>query len=211
MSKSKFIVIEGGEGAGKTTIINGLKSCLDGSSFLFTREPGATDLGKELRRLLLGQSTDNPMTPLTEMCIFAADRADHLAKVVKPALESRKSVICDRFASSTFAYQVRARPDGGDQERLFHDLHRPILQIAQPTYYLLLDLPVEVAFKRLEKAGKDLDGIEQRGKEFHERVREGLKEYVVGSGAKFDVLNADLPEKELLLKVVDLINCHLDE
>lgn len=207
MTKGKFIVIEGGEGVGKTTLIDGLKKVfVDEEKFIFTREPGATELGKELRRLLLNQESFGRMDPTTELFLFAADRMEHMAKLVAPALADGKNVICDRFAPSTFAYQIRATDAGAEKEKLFHDAHVPIFAKAKPDHYIFLDLPVDKAFARMQSAGKQLDSFETRGVEFHEKVRSGMRGYVESSGVPFTIVDADKTKEELLAEVQNIIS-----
>lgn len=207
MTKGKFIVIEGGEGVGKTTVIDGLKKDFSESdNYVFTREPGATALGKKLRELLLNQDEFGQMDSTAELLIFAADRMEHVSKTVAPACAEGKTVVCDRFAPSTFAYQIRASGAGEKKEKFFHDVHLPIFEVAKPDYYILLDLPIEKSFERMKEAGKVLDSIELRGEEFHRQVRSGMKEYIEASGVPFVVVNADQSREDLLAEIKNHIS-----
>ena len=109
MKKGRFIVLEGGEGAGKGMCIDYLKEQLNGrGDMIFTREPGGTPIAEKIRELLLDKGSEGTL-PLTELFLFCGARARHVQELIKPALESGKNVICDRFEASTMVYQVYGR------------------------------------------------------------------------------------------------------
>src|SRR5260221_14604324 len=132
-----FITFEGGEGAGKTTLIEEIARQLasEGYSVLKTREPGGTKLGEHIRAILL-QHTE-PVSPYSELCLFLASRAQHILEVIGPALEAKKIVLCDRFNDSSIAYQGAARGLGMDKGAEFCEF---ISQVLQPNLTLYLDL-----------------------------------------------------------------------
>ncbi len=162
-----FITLEGGEGAGKTTQQSLLAEQLrqEGYACLCTREPGGTALGKALRELLLH---GDPMTPLAELLLYAADRAEHVSKIIAPALAAGQVVICDRYTDSTLAYQGYGRGLDLGQIRQLNHLATGGLQ---PDLTLWLDLAPEVGLARSRLGDK----LEQEHLEFHRRVYQGFQ------------------------------------
>lgn len=166
----RFIVFEGGEGAGKTTQIKRSQAWLTqkiGSqcAVTVTREPGGTALGQQLRTLLLHAGS---MVDRAELLLFAADRAQHIDTVIRPALAQGVWVLCDRFTDSTWAYQGAGR--GLDRE-LIAQLNAIATGGLTPDLTLWLDVPVEVGLGRRQGKG---DRIEAADRAFHERVRGGF-------------------------------------
>lgn len=179
-----FITLEGGEGAGKTTQQALLAERLqkEGYACLCTREPGGTALGQELRALLLH---GDPISPLAELLLYAADRAEHVQTRIRPALAAGQVVICDRFTDSTLAYQGYGRG-------LDLDLIRQLNQLAtgnlQPHLTLWLDLPLQVGLERARSrqsthlsgtesiASSPVDRMEQAQLPFHQRLYQGFQE-----------------------------------
>ncbi|MGY4611568.1 dTMP kinase [Thermostichus sp. MS-CIW-38] len=170
-----FITLEGGEGVGKTTqqalLVERLRQ--EGYACLCTREPGGTALGKTLRELLLH---GDPFSPLAELLLYAADRAEHVSKVIAPALAAGQVVVCDRFTDSTLAYQGYGR--GLDLEKI-RQLNHLATGGLQPHLTLWLDLPPEVGLARkasgpLTRTGS-CDKLEQEHLEFHRRVYQGFQ------------------------------------
>ncbi|MFS8782858.1 dTMP kinase [Synechococcus sp. R6-6] len=162
-----FITLEGGEGVGKTTqqalLVERLRQ--EGYACLCTREPGGTALGKTLRELLLH---GDPFSPLAELLLYAADRAEHVSKVIAPALAAGQVVVCDRFTDSTLAYQGYGR--GLDLEKI-RQLNHLATGGLQPHLTLWLDLPPEVGLAR----SRSCDKLEQEHLEFHRRVYQGFQ------------------------------------
>ncbi len=162
-----FITLEGGEGVGKTTQQALLAERLqrEGYACVSTREPGGTALGEALRELLLH---GDPLTPLAELFLYAADRAEHVQKCILPALAAGQVVVCDRFTDSTLAYQGYGR--GLDLEQI-RQLNHLATGGLQPHLTLWLDLPPEVGLARSGLA----DRLEQERLEFHRRVYHGFQ------------------------------------
>lgn len=168
----KLIVFEGGEGAGKTTQIrrshDWLKGFLpSGYTVKITREPGGTELGQEIRTLLLGDY--NP-GDLAELLLYAADRAHHVEQDLKPALANNTIILCDRYTDSTVAYQGYGR---GIDRKLIAELNEIATQGLESDLTLWLDVPVEIGLLRAQNRGKR-DRIEQADLAFHQRVRHGF-------------------------------------
>lgn len=168
-----FITLEGIEGSGKSTLRSMLAERLTkaGLPHLLTREPGATAIGLKIRELLLSPDTPK-IEDTTEALLFAADRAEHVATVIRPALAAGKIVICDRYTDSTLAYQGYGRG-------VSLPLLKQIIEIAsgglKPDLTLLLELPVSVGLSRATKRSAS-DRMEQLDVAFHERVRGGFLE-----------------------------------
>ncbi|MBZ0145104.1 MAG: dTMP kinase [Rhodocyclaceae bacterium] len=164
--RGKFITLEGIDGAGKSThhawLVDHLKN--QGRKIVATREPGGTGLGEKLRALLLSE----PMHLETEALLMFAARREHMDKLIQPALEAGKWVVSDRFTDASYAYQGGGR--GLARERI-QVLERWVQAGFQPDITFVFDLPVEVAFERLAKAGNVPDRFEQETREFFERVR----------------------------------------
>ncbi|MEI7592417.1 MAG: dTMP kinase [Actinomycetes bacterium] len=159
-----FIAFEGGEGCGKSTQSALLANRIDG---VLTREPGGTDIGIRLRTLLLDPATEQ-LAPRAEALLMAADRAQHMAQVVAPALAAGRMVVSDRSAFSSLAYQGFGRGMSLDEIRSISDWAADGIW---PDVVLLLDVP---AAKSAERLGTGLDRMERLGDEFHERVRRGF-------------------------------------
>lgn len=176
MRSGVFLTLEGGEGTGKTTQLRLLGERLRarGRDVLDTREPGGTILGARLRELLV-RSSDDPPVPTSELLLYAADRAHHVATLVRPALDAGRVVLCDRYADATVAYQGYGR--GLDLETITA-LNRLATGSLQPHRTLLLDLPPELGVRRsLERQANHSGPLEERFEaealEFHRRVRAG--------------------------------------
>jgi dTMP kinase len=167
--KGKLIVFEGGDGAGKGTCFEYVREMLGNNQYIYTREPGGTDIGKDIRAFLL----EKDMMPETELLLFFADRAEHMKKVIEPALAAGKHVICDRFALTTYAYQIvgRERPH---LEDVYHDLYARFVAPSVEPYYIFLDVDPSIGRQRvLERKGKIFDRLDRETLDFHARAREG--------------------------------------
>lgn len=161
-----FVVLEGGEASGKSTQARLLAQRwrAEGRRVELTFEPGATALGKDLRRLLL--DTVGPIDPLAETLLLAADRAEHVARVVRPALEAGVDVVCDRYVPSSLVYQGLVRGVGVDL------VERVNAGFPVPDLVVVLDVSDDVAAARRSEPS---DRIEREGDAFHARVRDGYR------------------------------------
>jgi len=176
-SRGVFISFEGIEGSGKSTQARlfARRLARAGRSSLFTREPGGTRIGREIRRVLLN-SANRRMVPEVELALYFADRAQHLREVVRPALAEGRVVVSDRFTDSTIAYQGHGR---GLSQRLIGSLDRIMTGRFRPRFTVLLDLPPEEGLRRARKRNRDSGLTKSEGRfelerlEFHRRVRKG--------------------------------------
>ena len=184
---ARFITIEGGEGAGKSTAQQFLASKLIsmGLSVTLTREPGGTPLAEELRQTLLNPHGEVPVEMAELLLLFAA-RAQHIANVIKPALDRGEWVLCDRFTDATYAYQGGAR---GMSLEVITQLEEMVQGALQPHQVILLDLPPEVGLERARARG-ELDRFEREPMAFYERVRSGYLERVRLMPGRYTVIDA---------------------
>ena len=170
--KGLFIVMEGPDGSGKTTQINLLKEYLEEAGYecLITREPGGTVIGEEIRQLILNPE-HKEMSPVTEMLLYAASRAQLVHEVIGPALEEGKIVISDRFVDSSIVYQGIARKLGISTVSV---VNAPGIGIYRPDGIFFIDLSEAEGLRR-KKEQKNLDRMEQEGIDFHHMVSEGYR------------------------------------
>ncbi len=188
-----FITFEGGEGSGKTVQARALYRRLSQLAIpvLLTHEPGGTSLGKRLRHLLKrAQSTD--ISPLSELLMFNASRAQLVDEVIQPHLRSGKVIICDRYVDSTTAYQSYGRGLGLEIVKAINDAATRGLQ---PNLVVLLDIPVEKGLARKGTGGSDR--FEQEDIAFHERVREGYLKLAAGEPERWLVIDASQSKEEI--------------
>ena len=185
--KGQFITVEGIEGVGKTTNIEFIHKWLlaAGKDVVVSREPGGTPLGEAIRDLLLDPQYTG-MDSTCELQLMFAARAEHLARVIRPALEKGQWVLCDRFTDATYAYQGGGR---GIDTGVIARLESLVQGDFRPDITLLLDVPVEVGLARAGKRG-DLDRFEQEKVEFFERVRQAYLDMARQYTARYRVIEA---------------------
>ncbi len=195
-----FITFEGIEGCGKSTqakrLVNRLKELA--VPLVFTLEPGGTSVGQKIRRILL-DSRNQHLSPLTELLLYAADRAQHVEEVIKPALEQEKWVLCDRFFDATTVYQGYAR---GLDMKLIVTLNEKASPGIRPDITFLIDCAVEIGLERALERNRiqfqeGQDRFEREKKDFHEAVREGYLTMAMEDRERFVVVDGTLKEDEL--------------
>ena len=171
--RGRFITIEGGEGAGKSTQAGRLAAALERAAIPVqrAREPGGSTAAEAIRKLLLEGAAER-WDAVSEVLLFYAARRDHVEKLIRPALDHGVWVICDRFADSTVAYQGYGRGVPIDDLRA---LHRFVLGEFAPDLTLILDLPVEIGFARAAQRAGAADRFERLDRAFHERLRQGFR------------------------------------
>ena len=208
-----FITFEGIEGCGKTTQIKRLAKILEkhGIKFIRTLEPGGTQVGKTIRKLLLDSRNKN-LTPLTELILYIADRAQHIEEVIRPALDKGYWVICDRFFDATIAYQGSARGQDLEFIRILND---SVTQGLKPDLTILLDCPAETGLERAVKRNKinaqdDQDRFEREGMEFHRAVRRGYLDLAHDDKKRFVIINAMLTENEVEQQIHHVLRPYLE-
>lgn len=199
MSMNRFITLEGGEGAGKSTCIAFLRDYFleRGVPLCLTREPGGTPLAEEVRDLLL-RKRDEKVAEDAELLLMFAARAQHIAEVIRPALARGEWVLCDRFTDATYAYQGGGR---GLSVARIAELERMIQGDLRPGLTLLLDLPVQQGMARAA-ARHEKDRFESEQHEFFERVRAAYRQRATAEPQRFRVIDASLPlgDVQLALK-----------
>jgi len=192
---AKFISIEGIEGAGKSTQLAFIQQFLTdhGKQLTVTREPGGTELGEQVRSLLLAP-TDTPMAVNTELLLMFAARAEHVAQVIRPALERGDWVLSDRFTDATFAYQGGGR--GINQQRI-SELEQWTLSGLQPDVTFLFDLPVELGQQRVLNRNQGVDRFEQEKVDFFEKVKQCYLQRAKNDPKRIKVIDASCSITEI--------------
>ena len=185
--RGRFITIEGGEGAGKSTMMGRVMNWLEiaGHRVIGTREPGGTDLAEKLREILLDRNNIS-LSGQAELLLLFAARSQHLDQLIRPALARGDWVLCDRFTDATWAYQGGGRGLPRDEIAALETLVHGDLQ---PDLTLLLDLPVEQGLKRAAERGQ-ADRFEQESRVFFEHVRKAYLERAAAAGERFAVIDA---------------------
>lgn len=189
-----FITLEGGDGSGKSTQMGALAEWLQqqGRTVVHAREPGGTELGLELREIILHRR--GYIAPRAEALLYAADRAHHIATVVRPALDRGEVVLQDRYLDSSVAYQGAGRVLNATEVR---DLSLWAAENLLPHLTVLLDLDPAVGRERLDSSRTRYDRLEAEEADFHERVRAAYVALAAAEPQRFLVLDATLPVDEL--------------
>lgn len=195
MAEGRFITLEGGEGAGKSTQARRLGERLRarGKSVVSTREPGGSAGAEAIRQLLVTGGADR-WSASTETLLMYAARRDHIERTIAPALARGDWVVSDRFADSTRAYQGAA---GGASGSLIQALERYVLGETRPDLTLILDLPVEAGLARAASRAHAETRFEQKGVEFHRRLREGFLAIARVESDRCAVIDAQAPPDEV--------------
>ncbi len=195
MSVGLFVTFEGIEGSGKSTHLRLLAGALRdlGNDVVETREPGGTALGQALRALLLTPAAAAP-EPLAELLLYCADRAQHAAEIIRPALDAGRIVLCDRFSDSTIAYQGYGR--GLDLE-LVRALDARARAGLEPDLTFLLDCPPAAGLARVHKRSGAADRFEREALAFHEAVRRGFHALAAAAPGRYRVIDTTAPAAEV--------------
>ena len=202
-----FVTFEGPEGSGKSSQIALLASFLQqrGFSVITTREPGGTVIGDEIRACVHNVA-NTAMTPMAEMLLYSASRAQLVAELIRPSLAAGHIVLCDRFADSTIAYQGYGR--GLDLIQL-HQVTEIATGGLKPALTFLLDIEVEQGLARRTGGGLEMNRLDLETVQFHQRVRDGYHQLVKAEPSRWVVVNAERPlaavqkdlQKELLARL----------
>ncbi len=203
--QGKFITFEGIDGSGKSTQLRMLANELRirGFNVLPTMEPGGTPLGRRLREAFL--ETEETVAPLAELLLFAADRAQHVNFLVKPAVAEGKIVVSDRFADATFAYQGAGR---GFPATIVNQVIELATGGLKPDLTLFFDLPVQIALTRTASrndAGEQKNRMDKENTAFYERVRESYLQIAASEPERFRVIDAEGSTSEIQTRVVEIV------
>ncbi|KGE77015.1 dTMP kinase [Halomonas salina] len=211
--RGRFITLEGGEGVGKSTNLAWVAAHLEarGLEVVRTREPGGTPRAEAIRGLLLDPASDEPLDADAELLLVFAARAQHLARVVRPALERGAWVVCDRFTDATFAYQGGGR---GIPFARIAELEAFVQQGVQPDLTLLLDMPMAAAQHRLEgrleRSGGQRDRFERERAEFFEAVRQAYLARAAAAPERIAVVDADRALADVQAELGRRLDAHLE-
>lgn len=199
-----FITFEGADGCGKTTQIGLVKKYFDEKNIetIVTREPGGSELGVHLRKILLHY--EKPVSNIAETFLYLADRAQHIEYTIKPALNDGKIVLCDRHTDSTLAYQGYGRNQ--DIEEIRH-LNKIVTNGTIPDLTIVFDIDSEIAQKRL---GDEKDRLEAEGLEFHKKLRFGYLEIAKKEPQRIKIVDANKSIEEVFSDTVKIIEDFLN-
>jgi len=181
----KFLTLEGVDGAGTSSHTEFIADAVraKGAHVIVTREPGGTDLAERLRQVILGE----PMTPVLETLLVFAARADHVARVIRPALKAGHRVVCDRFTDATVAYQGAGNGVSSDLISRLAEAAHPGLK---PDLTMIFDCPYEISSQRLAKSGRILDRFEREDRAFFDRVRSAYLAFAKAEPKRIRVIDA---------------------
>jgi len=202
--KGLFITFEGPDGSGKTTQINMLKGYLENKGFevILTREPGGTEFGEEIRRILLDLKHKD-MDEKAEMLLYAAARAQHVSKLIKPALLQGKMVLCDRFVDSSYAYQGVGRGLG---IKLVEQVNEIALAGVYPDLTILLNIEPKMGLARSANSKGLPDRLESEKIGFHEKVREGFLRVCEQNSNRIKEVEAGDSIEQVFKTVIEHVN-----
>ena len=204
----KFITLEGGEGAGKTTCMEHVEARLReaGLDLVVTREPGGTRIGEKIRELLLDRGNFDILDD-TELLLMFAARSQHINELIRPAIEADTWVLCDRFTDATYAYQGGGRDI--DKSRI-RELEEWVQQGLKPDLTLLLDLPVHVGLERATQRSKP-DRFESENISFMENMREAYLEIARADPGRVKIIDSSRPLEEVLEQIDSVIDDALEQ
>ena len=201
-----FISFEGIEGSGKSTLLENLKKYYLKKELevLFTKEPGGTELGKDIRGILL--NTESLISSEAELLLLMADRIEHVTTIINPNLKKNKIIFCDRYIDSTIAYQGKGRNLSEDKIKELID----ILNLPIPDLTILLDLPVEDGLLRANKRN-ELDRFEKEDINFHKSIRKSYLDLQKKDPKRIFLFDSSISENKLFKNVLNLIEKKINE
>ena len=207
VDKGLFITFEGGEGAGKSTLIDRVfvHLAMKGYLTIKTREPGGTKTGELIRELLLHKK-EVSLQARAELLLFLADRAQHVDEVILPALKRGEIVLCDRFNDSTLAYQGGAR---GFDLSIIENLCRFASAELPPQMTFYLDIDPRLGLERVKKSGVESDRIEAESLAFHDRIRTAYRAIVAREPHRVHLIDASASSDEVFQKTIEKIDAAL--
>ena len=189
-----LITFEGIEGSGKSTQVELLYQYLTGKGYevVKTREPGGTVFGEALRKIFL--QTSMPASPLSELLVFMAIRAQHVEEIITPALEKGKIIICDRFTDASYAYQGYGR---GMDMKVIAMLNKLVTKGIEPELTILLNCKVDTGFKRKVALGESMDRFEKEALTFHKKIRNAYIKISKENPGRFFVINGGKKKEDI--------------
>ena len=209
MGKGMFITFEGGDGAGKSTVINKVYEELvkKNLSCMITREPGGIDIAEQIREVILNVK-NTKMDARTEALLYAAARRQHLAEKVVPALEEGKIVLCDRFLHSSLAYQGYARGLGIEE---VYEINKFAIDSYMPDLVILFDIEPKLGLERINKnKGREINRLDKENMDFHDKVREGYSILMEKYNHNIVKVDASGAVDEVYLEVSKIINENIE-
>ncbi len=200
MSRGKFIILEGGEGSGKTTIGERLK--VEFPDIVYTQDPGGTRLGEEIRQILMADASSG-MDVRAELLLFLAGRAQLVAEIIKPALDAGKNVVSNRFGLSTIAYQIygREHPELLD---LVRAVSPTVTDGITPDACIVLDVTPETGAARVHSRPEEPTRFDKEALDFHARVRDGLKKHAAEFGTPY-IIDSEQPLEKVWTDVKAIV------
>jgi len=211
MTSGRFITFEGMDGCGKTTQLRILAKALrdGGQAVVETIEPGGTEIGQQIRRILLDPASSS-LFPRTELLLYFSSRAQNVEQVIRPALATGATVLCDRFTDSTLVYQGCGR---GLDVNVVLDLDRIACQGLKPDVTILIDIDLETSLMRARRRNRHTDWSESRIDEesqaFHERVRRGYLALANQEPERFAVIDGRAPIENVAAAVQEAVSVHV--
>ena len=210
-SKGLFITFEGGEGVGKTTQINLLKSYLLNINYkvVCSREPGGTIEGEQVRKLLVSGSSKT-WDPMSEALMFNASRRQHINKIILPSLNKGNIVLCDRFIDSTIVYQGYA---GSIEQSILKDLHKKFCYNLYPDLTFFLDLDASLGLKRTRKRSdyKEENRFENFGLDYHNKISKGFNNLANNNKERIITIDASQSIEQISKNIINFINLKLEK
>ena len=210
-SKGLFITFEGGEGVGKTTQINLLKSYLLNINYkvVCSREPGGTIEGEQVRKLLVSGSSKT-WDPMSEALMFNASRRQHINKIILPSLDKGNIVLCDRFIDSTIVYQGYA---GSIEQSILKDLHKKFCYNLYPDLTFFLDLDASLGLKRTRKRSdyKEENRFENFGLDYHNKISKGFNNLANNNKERIITIDASQSIEQISKNIINFINLKLEK
>tara|TARA_B110000196_G_C20837257_1_gene516607 strand:- start:23 stop:682 length:660 start_codon:yes stop_codon:yes gene_type:complete len=210
-SKGLFITFEGGEGVGKTTQINLLKSYLLNINYkvVCSREPGGTIEGEQVRKLLVSGSSKT-WDPMSEALMFNASRRQHINKIIFPSLDKGNIVLCDRFIDSTIVYQGYA---GSIDQSILKDLHKKFCYNLYPDLTFFLDLDASLGLKRTRKRSdyKEENRFENFGLDYHNKISKGFNNLANNNKERMITIDASQSIEQISKNIINFINLKLEK
>lgn len=205
MNKGLFITFEGGEGSGKSTVIQQVKQQLLNKQLdvFVTREPGGSRIGEDIRQILLNHENTN-MDPLTESYLFAASRRQHLIECIVPKLDADVVVLCDRYVDSSIVYQGYARGIGVEQVAA---INKVVIEDYLPQLTFFIDVSPEIALSRIQ-TGRHQNRLDVESSQFHQKVYEGYM-LLAAQTSRIKRIEGDQPIEQVVADIMKYINEYL--